>query len=74
MVTDISNEIIQNLLSILNIALVYIAKLGMWIGVMISTDKASKVILFKERKWNGVGISKGVGLIFFSLVLYVLIV
>ena len=74
MVSDISNDIIQNLLSILNIALIYIAKLGMWIGIMISTEKASKAILYKERKWNGIAISKGVGLIFFSLILYVLVV
>ncbi len=74
MVTDISNNIIQNLLSILGVALVYIAKLGMWTGVMISTERASKVILFKEKKWGGVTISKGVGLILFSLILYVLVV
>ncbi|GAI00204.1 unnamed protein product, partial [marine sediment metagenome] len=41
MVTDISNDIIQNLLSILNTVLLYIAKLGMLIGIMISTEKAS---------------------------------
>ncbi|MHA1693177.1 MAG: hypothetical protein ACTSYP_01085 [Candidatus Heimdallarchaeaceae archaeon] len=74
MVTDISNYIIQNLLSILNMALVYIAKLGMWIGIMISTGKASKAILYKERKRNGIAIGKGVSLILFSLILYILIV
>ena len=74
MVTDISNNIIQNLLTILNIALVYIAKLGMWVGIMILTEKASKTILYKERKWNGVAISKGLGLILFSLILYILVV
>lgn len=74
MVTDISNNIIQNLLTILNMALVYIAKLGMWIGIMISTEKASKTILYKERKWNGIAISKGLGLMLFSLILYILVV
>ncbi len=74
MVTDISNNIIQNLLTILNIALVYIAKLGMWIGIMISTEKTSKVILYKERRWNEITISKGLGLILFSLILYILVV
>ena len=74
MVTDISNNIIQNLLSILSVVLVYIAKLGMWIGVMISTEKASKAILFKEKKWGRVTISKGMGLILFSLILYFLVV
>ncbi len=73
MVADISNNIIQNLLTILNMALIYIAKLGMWIGVMITTEKASKTILYKERKWNGIAISKGAGLIFISLILYVLV-
>ncbi len=73
MVTDISNDIIQNLLSILNTVLVYIAKLGMLIGIMISTEKASKAILYKERRWNGIAISKGLGLILFSLILYILV-
>ena len=74
MVTDISNNFIQNLLTILNMVLIYIAKLGMWIGIMISTEKTSKTILYKERRWNGIAISKGVGLIFFSLILYILVV
>ncbi|MCK5140584.1 MAG: hypothetical protein KAQ70_00170 [Candidatus Heimdallarchaeota archaeon] len=74
MVTDISNNIIQNLLTILNMALIYIAKIGMWIGIMISTEKVSKTILYKERKWNGIAISKGAGLIFISLILYILVV
>ena len=74
MVTDISNNIIQNLLTILNMALIYIAKIGMWIGIMISTEKVSKTILYKERKWNGIAISKGMGLILFSLILYILVV
>ncbi|MCK4971700.1 MAG: hypothetical protein KAS52_00120 [Candidatus Heimdallarchaeota archaeon] len=74
MVTDISNNIIQNLLTILNMALIYIAKIGMWIGIMISTEKVSKTILYKERKWNGIAITKGMGLILFSLILYILVV
>ncbi|MHA1201379.1 MAG: hypothetical protein ACTSQ4_02505 [Candidatus Heimdallarchaeaceae archaeon] len=73
MVTDISNNIFQNLLSILNVALFYIAKLGMWIGIMITAEKASKTILYKERRWNGIAISKGVGLILISLILYILV-
>ncbi|MCK4895585.1 MAG: hypothetical protein KAS47_02170 [Candidatus Heimdallarchaeota archaeon] len=55
-------------------ALIYIAKIGMWIGIMISTEKVSKTILYKERKWNGIAISKGMGLILFSLILYILVV
>jgi hypothetical protein len=74
MVTDISNNIFQNLLSILTVALFYIAKLGMWIGIMITTEKASKTTLYKERRWNGIAISKGVGLILISLILYMLVV
>ena len=73
MVTDISNNIIQNLLTILNVVLVYIAKLGIWIGIMITTEKASRTILYNERKWNGITISKGVGLILISLILYILV-
>jgi hypothetical protein len=74
MVTDISNNIFQNLLSILIVALLYISKLGMWIGIMMITEKASKTTLYKERRWNGIAISKGVGLILISLILYMLVV
>jgi hypothetical protein len=74
MVTDISNNIFQNLLSILIVALLYISKLGMWIGIMMTTEKASKTTLYKERRWNGIAISKGVGLILISLILYMLVV
>jgi len=73
MATDISGDIIQNILSILNIALLYIAKLGMWIGIMITTGKASKVILYKERRWNGKAIGRGVSLIILSLILYIIV-
>lgn len=73
MVTDISNDLLQSLLSILNITLIYIAKLGIWIGLMITTEKTSKAFLYKERKRNETAIGKGIGIIFVSLILYILI-
>ena len=73
MVTDISDNLIQSILSVLNIAFIYISKMGMWIGLMVTTDRASKAILYKDKKRNGAAISKGIGIIFISLILYILI-
>ena len=74
MVLNIGEGTLQNVLNIVLLILLYASKIGIWIGLMITTEKTSKGLINKNLSYNLNKIGKGIGLIVFSLIIYLLIV
>lgn len=72
MVVDLSNNLIQYILSILNVIFIYITKIGLLVGLMMTTEKISKAMFYKERRGTLNAIGKGMGITAVFLGLYIL--
>ena len=70
---DVNDKIVQNILNVLHIVLIYISKLGIWIGSMIVSGKISKTIINKKWERNLPKIAKSVSLLLASILLYLLL-
>lgn len=74
MALDIGEGTLQNVLNIVLLILLYASKVGILIGLMITTEKTSKGLINKNLSYNINKIGKGIGIIVFSLIIYFLVV
>ena len=73
MVADIGGSALQYFLDILLLILLYISKVGIWIGIMFSVEKISKAIITKNTSYHIGKIDKGIVLIVISSILYLIL-
>jgi hypothetical protein len=74
MALDFGEGTLQSILSVVLLILLYASKVGILIGLMITTEKTSKGLINKNLSYNMNKIGKGIGVIVFSLIIYLLVV
>jgi hypothetical protein len=74
MVVEIGEGTLQYILDLVLLILLYASKTGIWIGLMITTEKTSKGLIQRNLGYNLNKIGKGIGIIIFSLIFYLLLV
>ena len=74
MALDFGEGTLQSILSVVLLILLYASKVGILIGLMITTEKTSKGLINKNLSYNMNKIGKGIGVIVFSLIIYFLVV
>ena len=74
MALDFGEGTLQNVLNIVLLILLYASKVGIWIGLMITTEKTSRGLIYKNLSYSMNKIGKGIGIIAFSLVIYFLVI
>lgn len=74
MVGEIGEGTLQYILGLVLLILLYASKTGIWIGLMITTEKTSKGLVQRNLGYNLNKIGKGIGIIIFSLIIYLLLV
>jgi hypothetical protein len=74
MVVEIGEGTLQYILDLVLLILLYASKTGIWIGLMITTEKTSKGLIQRNLGYNLNKIGKGIGIIIFSLIVYLLLV
>lgn len=73
MVAEIGEGTLQYILDLVLLILLYASKAGIWIGLMITTEKTSKGLIQKNLGYNLNKIGKGIGIIIFSLIINLLL-
>ncbi len=74
MVGEIGEGTLQYILDLVLLILLYASKTGIWIGLMITTEKTSKGLIQRNLGYSLNKIGKGIGIIIFSLIIYLLLV
>ncbi|MCE7747915.1 MAG: hypothetical protein GPJ51_05920 [Candidatus Heimdallarchaeota archaeon] len=74
MVVEIGEGTLQYILDLVLLILLYASKTGIWIGLMITTERTSKGLIQKNLGYNLNKIGKGIGIIIFSLIIYLLLI
>ncbi|MCG3258117.1 MAG: hypothetical protein H7644_00055 [Candidatus Heimdallarchaeota archaeon] len=74
MVAEIGEGTLQYILDLVLLILLYASKTGIWIGLMITTEKTSKGFIQRNLDYNLNKIGKGIGIIIFSLIIYILLI
>ena len=74
MVVEIGEGAIQYILDLVLLILLYASKTGIWIGLMITTEKTSRGLIQRNLGYNLNKIGKGIGIIIFSLIIYLLLI
>ncbi|MCE7737940.1 MAG: hypothetical protein KAU62_08255 [Candidatus Heimdallarchaeota archaeon] len=74
MVVEIGEGTLQYILDLVLLILLYASKTGIWIGLMITTEKTSKGLIQRNLGYSLNKIGKGIGIIIFSLIIYLLLV
>jgi len=74
MVVEIGEGTLQYILDLLLLILLYTSKTGIWIGLMITTEKISKGLIQRNIGYSLNKIGKGIGIIIFSLIIYLLLI
>lgn len=74
MVAEIGEGTLQYILDLVLLILLYASKTGIWIGLMITTEKTSKGLIQRNLGYNLNKIGKGIGIIIFSLIIYLLLI
>ena len=73
MTANIGAGTLQNILDIVLLVLLYASKAGIWIGLMITTEKVSKGLIQKNLSYNINKIGRGIGIIVLSVIIYLVI-
>lgn len=74
MAFDIGGTALEFFLDIIYLIVLYISKIGVMIGLMFTTEKLCKAIIYKNWKFNSGKIVQGLGMISISLVFYLILV
>ncbi len=74
MVVEIGEGTLQYILDLVLLILLYASKTGIWIGLMITTEKTSRGLIQRNLGYNLNKIGKGIGIIIFSLIIYILLI
>jgi len=74
MVVKIGEGTLQYILDLVLLILLYASKTGIWIGLMITTEKTSRGLIQRNLGYNLNKIGKGIGIIIFSLIIYLLLI
>ncbi len=74
MAAEIGEVTLQYILDVVLLILLYASKTGIWIGLMITTEKTSKGLIQRNLGYNLNKIGKGIGIIIFSLIIYLLLI
>jgi hypothetical protein len=74
MAIDIGNDFLQQLIVIMQFVLIYISKVIMWIGAIIVSKQIVDLIVQGRRRDKLATIVKGMMLILFSIILYLILV
>lgn len=74
MVVEIGEGTLQYILDLVLLILLYASKTGIWIGLMITTEKTSRGLIQRNLGYNLNKIGKGIGIIIFSLIIYLLLI
>ncbi len=70
MAIDIGNDMLQRLIDIIQYALIYIAKIVIWIGLMFVSKQTVELMIKGRRRDKFNTIVKGIIIILASIVLY----
>ena len=74
MAVEIGEGTLQYILDLVLLILLYASKTGIWIGLMITTEKTSRGLIQRNLGYNLNKIGKGIGIIIFSLIIYLLLI
>ncbi|TET78926.1 MAG: hypothetical protein E3J43_04005 [Candidatus Heimdallarchaeota archaeon] len=74
MVVKIGEGTLQYILDLVLLILLYASKTGIWIGLMITTEKTSRGLIQRNLGYNLNKIGKGIGIIIFFLIIYLLLI
>ena len=73
MIQNPSGNALQYFISILLMALLYTSKVGLWFGIIFTTENLSKKLVLKDKKYALEKIGKGLIIIGFSFILYLIV-
>lgn len=74
MAIDIGNDMLQRLIDIIQYALIYIAKIVIWIGLILVTKQLAELITKGRHGNKTTTVIKGIIIILVSVVLYFILV
>lgn len=74
MAVDIGGDTIQLLLDIVYLVVLYVSKIGIIIGLMFTTEKVCKAIINRNLTFYASKILNGLGIVFLSLIIYLVLV
>ncbi|MHA1953469.1 MAG: hypothetical protein ACXAAM_01600 [Candidatus Heimdallarchaeaceae archaeon] len=74
MAIDIGNDFLQRIIVIMQYILIYIAKIVMWIGLMIVSKQSVDLLTQVRQKDKFATMVKGIIMILLSIILYFILV
>ncbi len=74
MTFDIGGSALQFFLDVMYLIFLYISKISLIIGLMFTTEKLCKVVMDRNLRFHSKKIMQGLGIVGFSLLLYLILV